>query len=43
MKVLRRSGKSVKEIAQLFGVSQRTVQRAFSPEKSRLKARKRLT
>jgi len=43
MKVLRRSGKSVKEIAQLFGVSQRTVQRAFSPKKSRLKARKRLT
>ena len=36
MKALRRSGKSVKEIAQLFGVSQRTVQRAL---KNPLKAK----
>jgi len=34
MAELRRGGKSVKEIAELFGVSQRTVQRALSPRKS---------
>jgi AraC-like DNA-binding protein len=31
---LRRRGKSVKEIAQLFGVSRRTVQRALGNTKS---------
>ena len=35
MAEFRRRGKSVKEIADLFGVSQRTVQRALSPRKSR--------
>ncbi|MCJ7514523.1 MAG: helix-turn-helix domain-containing protein [Dehalococcoidia bacterium] len=32
---LRRLGRSVKEIAGLFGVSRRTVERALSPRKSR--------
>jgi DNA-binding CsgD family transcriptional regulator len=32
---LRSSGKSVKEIADLFGVSQRTVQRALENKKSK--------
>jgi len=31
---LKRDGKSVKEIAELFGVSKRTVQRALHTEKS---------
>jgi len=35
MAELRRRGQSVKEIAGLFGVSRRTVQRALSPKKSR--------
>jgi excisionase family DNA binding protein len=35
MAELRRRGKSVKEIAELFGVSRRTVQRAF--KKSEIK------
>jgi len=34
---LRRSGKSVKEIADIFGVSQRTVQRALRNQKSKRK------
>jgi len=38
MAELRKRGKSVKEIADLFGVSQRTVQRAL--KKSKVKAQK---
>jgi DNA-binding CsgD family transcriptional regulator len=34
---LRRSGKSVEEIADLFGVSRRTVQRALENKKSKVK------
>jgi DNA-binding NarL/FixJ family response regulator len=37
MAELRRRGKSVKEIADLFGVSQRTVQRALKNQKSKVK------
>ncbi len=37
MAELRRNGKSVKEIAGLFGVSQRTVQRAIKDQKSKVK------
>ena len=35
MAELRRNGKSVKEIAEILGVSKRTVQRAVATEKSR--------
>jgi hypothetical protein len=35
MEELRRRGQNVKEIAGLFGVSRRTVERALSPGKSR--------
>ena len=37
MKALRRSGSSIREIARLFGVSQRTVQRALKNQKSKCK------
>jgi DNA-binding CsgD family transcriptional regulator len=36
---LRRSGKSVKEIADLFGVSQRTVQRALKNKKPKIRSK----
>jgi transposase len=37
---LRRSGKSVRGIAGLFGVSRRTVERALRPKKSRGKCKR---
>jgi len=37
MAELRRRGKSVKEIAELFGLSQRTVQRALKNQKLKVK------
>jgi DNA-binding NarL/FixJ family response regulator len=37
MAELRRSGKSVKEIAELFGVSRRTVQRALENQRLKIK------
>jgi DNA-binding CsgD family transcriptional regulator len=40
MAELRRRGKSVKEIAELFGVSSRTVQRALKNQKLKIKDQK---
>jgi DNA-binding CsgD family transcriptional regulator len=40
MTELRRIGKSVKEIAELFGVSRRTVQRALKNKKLKIKDQK---
>ena len=40
MAELRRGGKSVKEIAELFGVSQRTVQRVIKSKKPKVKKQK---
>jgi DNA-binding CsgD family transcriptional regulator len=40
MEELRRLGKSVREIAELFGVSTRTVQRALKDEKPKAKSQK---
>jgi DNA-binding CsgD family transcriptional regulator len=40
MAELRRRGKSVKEIAELFGVSRRTVQRALKNQKLKVKNQK---
>ena len=40
MAELRRRGKSVKEIAELFGVSRRTVQRALKNKKLKIKDQK---
>jgi DNA-binding CsgD family transcriptional regulator len=40
MEDLRRMGKSVKEIAGLFGVSRRTVQRALENKKPKVKSQK---
>jgi DNA-binding CsgD family transcriptional regulator len=40
MAELRRRGKSVKEIAELFGVSRRTVQRALKNQKPKVKNQK---
>ena len=40
MTELRRIGKSVKEIAELFGVSRRTVQRALKNKKPKVKNQK---
>ena len=40
MEELRRRGKSVKEIAELFGVSRRTVQRALKNKKLKIKDQK---
>jgi transposase len=37
MAELRRNGMSVRGIAELFGVSQRTVQRALKNQKSKVK------
>ena len=37
---LRRGGKSVSQIADLFGVSQRTVQRALKSQKPKVKSQK---
>ena len=41
MAELSRGGKNVKEIAELFGVSQRTVQRAIKNERPKVKKAKR--
>ena len=40
MSELRSAGRSVKEIAELFGVSQRTVQRALKSQKLKVKRQK---